>query len=71
MSDYHQRREQTRRVAEDYAHRANCGETEVVYRFGESLIDEDGISISSDGVHMPGYKQDVVFDKTNPWKDMS
>ncbi|MBL4567613.1 MAG: beta-ketoacyl synthase [Porticoccus sp.] len=71
MSDYQQRREQTRRVAEDYARRANYGETEVVYRFGESLIDEDGISISSDGIHMPGYKQDVVFDKANPWKDMS
>lgn len=70
MSDYQQRREQTRRASEDYAHRANCGETEVVYRFGESLIDEEGIDVTSDGIHMPGYEQDVVFDKTNPWEDM-
>ena len=71
MTDYQQRREQTRRAAEDYAHRADYGEVEVVYRFGDSLIDEDGIDISCDRIHMPGYEQDVIFDKANPWKDMT
>jgi acetoacetyl-[acyl-carrier protein] synthase len=71
MSDYQQRREQTRRAAEDYARRANYGEVDVVYRFGDPLIDEVGIDISSDRIHMPGYAQDVVFDKVNPWEDMA
>tara|TARA_R110001592_G_scaffold363399_1_gene688106 strand:+ start:21836 stop:23737 length:1902 start_codon:yes stop_codon:yes gene_type:complete len=71
MQDYQQRREKIRRAAEDYAHRADYGEVEVVYRFGDTLIDEEGIDISCDRIHMPGYEQDVVFDKANPWEDMA
>lgn len=70
MADYQQRREQTRKAAEDYSIRADKGEVNVVYRFGESLIDETGIDINQDGIHMPGYEQKVVFDKANPWSDM-
>jgi len=70
MSDYQQRREQTRRAAEDYAQRADNGEVNAIYRFGDPLIDEAGIDINRDGIHMPGYEQKVVFDKTNPWSDM-
>ncbi len=71
MADYRLRREQTQAMAEQYAERADRGITEVVYRFGEQLIDEAGIDISCDGIHLPGYAQNVVFDKTNPWGDMS
>lgn len=71
MSDYQQRREQTRRAVEDYAQRADNGEINVVYRFGDPLIDEADININRDGIHMPGYEHKVVFDKTNPWGDMS
>ena len=70
MSDYQQRREQTRKAAQDYANRADNGEVKVVYRFGEPLIDEADIDINQDSIHMPGYEQKVVFDKVNPWSDM-
>ena len=70
MSDYQQRREQTRKAAEDYAQRADNGEVKAIYRFGEPLIDEADIDISRDEMHMPGYEHKVVFDKTNPWGDM-
>jgi acetoacetyl-[acyl-carrier protein] synthase len=71
MADYQQRRAQTRLAAESYARRADCGQLDVIYRFGEPLIDETGIDISCDRIHVPGYEQDVLFDKTNPWADMS
>ena len=71
MSDYQQRREQTRKAAEDYAQRADNGEVKAIYRFGEPLIDEADIDINRDEMHMPGYEQKVVFGKTNPWGDMS
>ena len=71
MTDYQQRREQTRKAAQEYAQKADQGWVDVIYRFGEPVIDETEISISSDGIHMPGYAQDVVFDKSNPWSDMS
>jgi acetoacetyl-[acyl-carrier protein] synthase len=71
MADYRQRREQTRQAAADYANRADKGEVDVIYRFGESMIDESDLKLSPDGVHVPGYERDVVFDKSNPWEDMS
>lgn len=71
MKDYQQRREQTRKSVEDYAIRSDHGQVEVIYRFGESMIDERGIQISCDRLHVPGYEHDVVFDKANPWEDMS
>ncbi len=70
MSDYQRRREQTRKAAADYSSRADNGKVNVVYRFGDPLIDETGIDISQDGIQMPGYEQKVVFDKVNPWSDM-
>ncbi|MEH6469526.1 MAG: beta-ketoacyl synthase [Porticoccus sp.] len=71
MESYRQRREQTRQLATDYASRSDKGEIEVIYRFGEPMIDEAGIDISCDRIHVPGYEQDVLFDKINPWEDMS
>ncbi len=71
MKDYQQRREQTRKSVEDYANSSDHGQVDVIYRFGESMIDERGIQISCDRLHVPGYEHDVVFDKANPWEDMS
>jgi acetoacetyl-[acyl-carrier protein] synthase len=71
MQDYRLRREQTRKAAEDYARQVDSGKLNVIYRFGEPVIDEAGIAISMDGIHMPGYELDVMFDSTNPWSDMS
>jgi acetoacetyl-[acyl-carrier protein] synthase len=70
MKDYQYRREETRQNTKKYAERADKGSIEVVYRFGEELVEEAEIEISYDRIKIPGYEQDVVFDQTNPWKDM-
>ncbi len=70
MKDYQYRREETRQNTKKYAERADKGFIEVVYRFGEELVEEAEIEISYDRIKIPGYEQDVVFDQTNPWKDM-
>ena len=36
----------------------------------KKLVQKQDIDISCDGIHMPGHKQDVIFDKLNPWADM-
>ncbi|MAJ86646.1 MAG: beta-ketoacyl synthase [Cellvibrionales bacterium TMED148] len=63
-------RERTRRKAEAYSLRADFAELDVIYRFGEPLIDENEISLTPDGVGIPGFSQDVLFDTSNPWEDM-
>jgi acetoacetyl-[acyl-carrier protein] synthase len=70
MVDYQKRRKETRQAAASYAEKADKGSVEVVYRFGEALVEEADINISCDGLRMPGHRQDVVFNKKNPWADM-
>ncbi|MEZ5530715.1 MAG: beta-ketoacyl synthase [Porticoccaceae bacterium] len=70
MDAYRARREQARRAAATYAARADKAELDVIYRFGESLIEESEIQISTCGMKVPGYEHEVVFDRHNPWADM-
>jgi acetoacetyl-[acyl-carrier protein] synthase len=70
FEDYCARREQTRSHSAAYAARADAAQLDVIYRFGEPLIDEAGLSISAEGVSVPGFAQQVIFEKGNPWQDM-
>ena len=63
-------RERTRCKAEAYSIRADFAELDVIYRFGEPLIDEKEISLTPEGVRIPGFSKDVLFDAINPWEDM-
>ncbi|WP_461482673.1 beta-ketoacyl synthase [Porticoccus sp.] len=71
MEAYRSRREQTRVNAAAYAARADQGQLDVVYRFGEPVIDDSDIRISAAGMRVPGYEHEVVFDRANPWRDMA
>lgn len=70
FNDYLAQRDITRAAAAQYATRADAAELDVIYRFGEPLIDEAGVTISAKGVHIPGFARDVIFDLENPWQDM-
>jgi len=71
MAQYQKQREKTREAAADYAARADRGQLDVIYRFGEPVIEENGIKITRQGMSVPGYELDVVFDQANPWPDMA
>jgi len=45
FSEYLTRRERTRQCANDYAEQADRGSLNVIYRFGENLIDEKSVSV--------------------------
>ena len=70
FDDYLTKREETRINSAAYAERADAGQLDVIYRFGEPSIDEDGLSISAEGVSVPGFAQQIIFEKGNPWQDM-
>jgi acetoacetyl-[acyl-carrier protein] synthase len=69
-SGYVAKREKTRVAAAAYADRADAGQLDVIYRFGEALIDEAQLKLSDKGVSIPGYARDVEFDLQNPYPDM-
>ena len=70
FNDYLSQRDSTRAVAKQYARQADAAQLDVIYRFGEPLIDEKGVTITTEGIHIPGFARDVSFDLENPWQDM-
>ncbi len=71
FDDYLERREATRSAAAEYAERADNAELDVIYRFGEAVIDDADLNISSEGINIPGFTREIVFEKENPWSDMA
>jgi len=70
LKTYFEKRQSTRQKAQAYADRADAAQLDVVYRFGEELIDEDKVCITKEGISIPGYTQDVAFDMESPFSDM-
>jgi acetoacetyl-[acyl-carrier protein] synthase len=70
FTHYIDRREITRKAAEDYAIQADRGNLEVIYRFGEELVDEKAVTITKMGMNIPGFSRKIEFNFKNLWQDM-
>jgi acetoacetyl-[acyl-carrier protein] synthase len=71
FDNYRERRETTRAAAQAYAERADRAQLDVIYRFGEGMIDEEGLSISREQVVVPGFKKPIPLNFENPYGDMT
>jgi len=69
--DYCDRREATREAAAAYEARADRGEFDVIYRFGEGMIAEDQLQLSEKALKVPGFAHPVKLHFHNPYKDMT
>ncbi|MCS5587507.1 MAG: beta-ketoacyl synthase [Porticoccaceae bacterium] len=70
LDAYRAKRAVTRAEAERYADRADRAELDVIYRFGEELVDEDKVVITEQGISVPSFARDIEFDLQNPYSDM-
>lgn len=70
FASYCERREQTRQQADAYLKRADAGQLDVIYRFGEDQVDVAQLHLTESQITLPGFDQPVEFDTTNPWQDM-
>ncbi len=70
MKDYQAKRESTRQQANDYDDKASKGDLQVIYRFGEDMIDESKIELNDQSLAMPGFKHKIELPQDNPFKDM-
>lgn len=71
FAGYCQRREQTRSAAAAYQQRAERGQLDVIYRFGEDQVDVAQLRLNTSELSLPGYAHSVQFDTSNPWQDMT
>ncbi|WP_027589091.1 beta-ketoacyl synthase [Pseudomonas sp. RL] len=67
---YQERREATRAAASAYDQQALRGQLDVLYRFGEEMIDEHALQIDDQGVQVPGFALPVRYSAKNPYRDM-
>jgi acetoacetyl-[acyl-carrier protein] synthase len=70
MAQYQDRHTQVAKAQADYQQHADLGHYELIYRFGDGLIDENGIEISEDSMTIPGFDKQVLLSKPNPYQDM-
>jgi len=53
-----------------YEQQADHGQLNVIYNFGEGIIDDHQIEINADSLTLPGRKNSVNLDLDNPFSDM-
>lgn len=71
LTEYEQKLGQTsqRQVAYQYA--ADHGQFEIIYRFGEGMIDESALVISEHELSIPGFTQSIQLCSHNPYADLT
>lgn len=67
---YVARREHTRANAQAYDQRALNGQLDIIYNFGQDMIEDQAIEITAEQVRIPGFSQPLVFKKDERFKDM-
>ena len=70
MSEYQEKLKTVEQAQDLYRQRANQGEFDIIYKFGQGLLDEDGIEISNDNLTFSEFSHAVALPSENPFKDM-
>ena len=67
---YLARREAVRAAANAYDERARQGQFDVIYNFGNDMIDDSQIQIDEQGIQVPGFEKPLVYRKDARFLDM-
>lgn len=67
---YLARREVTRAAAAAYDQQALLGQLDIIYNFGNDMIDDQAIAISREAVKVPGFDQPLLFKQDERYRDM-
>lgn len=70
MHDYQQKLTLVEQAQDIYRQRANQGEFDIIYKFGEGLLDENGIDINDDSLSFNEFKHKIALPTHNPFEDM-
>ncbi|MDO6486574.1 beta-ketoacyl synthase [Colwellia sp. 6_MG-2023] len=70
MDEYEQKLVPVEQAQNEYRQRANQGEFDVIYKFGEGLVDENEIEISDSSLNFKEFKNEISLPAENPFADM-
>jgi len=63
--------EAVRDSAHKYDDEAIAGIDSIIYQFGVGVIDGQQLNLSPDSIAIPGYKQKIDLNISNPFEDMT
>jgi len=70
MDEYQQKLALVEQAQNEYRKRANQGEFNLIYKFGEGLLDENSIEINEDSLSFTEFKHKIALPAENPFSDM-
>ncbi|MCF2858169.1 beta-ketoacyl synthase [Pseudoalteromonas sp. SMS1] len=71
LSNYKQKLTSTTAVQQEYKTAADLGQYELIYRFGNGMIDESELVLDQDMLQIPGFEQAISLNGFNQYQDIS
>ncbi|UAW98539.1 beta-ketoacyl synthase [Halopseudomonas nanhaiensis] len=71
FDEYLARRKTTQAAATAYDQRALKGQLDIIYNFGNDMIDDRELQISTESIRVPGFEQPLVFRQDDRFSDMA
>lgn len=70
MASYQEKLTVVEAAQQAYKTQINNGQYDLIYKFGEGLIDENEINITETEMTLPGFANPIELSQENPFKDM-
>ncbi|KTF18305.1 beta-ketoacyl synthase [Pseudoalteromonas sp. H105] len=70
MNAYLQANKSIKSAQVKYQQQADLGHYELIYRFGDGMIDENDIIITDKAMQIPGFEKTIALSQSNPYQDM-
>lgn len=70
MSDYRAKRELVRTAAQAYDKKASAGDLQVIYNFGENIIEDHEITLDTNALRLGDFVNAISLEFKNPYSDM-
>ncbi len=70
MQVYQEKLKLVEQSQQRYRENANLGMFDIIYKFGDGLIDESQLELTDSSINMPGFEHLIELPKTNPFDDM-
>ena len=70
MQSYHEKLTVVEQAQQVYRDNANKGQFDVIYKFGEGMLNEDTIELTNDTLSFAEFKNSIALPSKNPFDDM-
>jgi acetoacetyl-[acyl-carrier protein] synthase len=70
MAEYQQKLDTVEKAQQLYKEKINHGQYELIYKFGEGLLNEDTMEITTDSLSFAEFKNKIALPNANPFDDM-